>query len=273
MLLSKCRKFVDSYAPRLGRSYRLLRDTTNRRLAIRTPYGFSLAGDPTMAGEDWETHETAAFLELIETHDIVLDIGANVGFYSCLAASRGKRTVAFEPSARNLNYLYRNLWDNHLLDVEVFPLGLGKQPGISRMYGYGGIASFVPGWAQARVSQSSIVPLSTLDTVMAGRLQCQRALIKMDVEGFELEVLAGAAKILSLEPKPTWLVEIALNGDLVPGGINRRFTEAFALFWKHGYLCYRIDAPRTPVEPADIERWVATGLVDSGAHDFLFAAK
>ena len=90
MLLSGCRKVVDTYAPQLGRQYRLLRDATYRRRSIRTKYGFTLAGDPSMTRAEWEADEIEAFLALLRTHDAVLDIGANIGFYSCLAARCGK---------------------------------------------------------------------------------------------------------------------------------------------------------------------------------------
>jgi FkbM family methyltransferase len=225
-----------------------------------------------MANYECENNEIEAFLELIETHDIVLDIGANVGLYSCLAASRGKPTIAFEPSFRNLNFLYRNLWDNEFREVEVFPLGLAGKCGLGRIYGYGGIASFVPGWAQAREEQSCLVPLTTLDTIAASRFQNKKLLIKMDVEGFELDVLAGAAKTLDLSPKPTWLVEILLRGEVLPDGVNKKYTDAFEVFWQHGYRCRMLDAARTPVNPADVRRWVANGYVDSETHDFLFSA-
>ena len=161
MILSGCRSAVDTLAPRLGRLYRLSRDATSRRRSIATRYGFTLAGDPAMAREGWEADEIAAFLGLIETHDAVIDVGANVGFYACLAASRGKHTIAVEPSARNLRFLYRNLCENSFLNVEVFPLGLAAACGLKRLYGYGGIASFVPGWAQAREAQSMLTPVST----------------------------------------------------------------------------------------------------------------
>ena len=272
MFLSGCRKAVDTYAPPLGRQYRLLRDATNRRRPIRTTYGFSLAGDPSMASEGYETDEIEAFLGLLGSHDAVIDIGANVGLYSCLAASRGKPIVAVEPSARNLNFLYRNLWENKFVDVEILPLGLARHAGLGRIYGYGGISSFVPGWAQARKAQSSLVPLSTLDTIAGGRFHDQKILIKMDVEGFELDVLAGAEATLSRSPKPTWLVDILLNGQVIPGGVSLGFAEAFALFWEHGYRCRMLNATRTPVGPDEVSRWVAQGHVDADAHDFLFFA-
>jgi FkbM family methyltransferase len=272
MFLSGCRKVVDSYVPPLGRQYRLLRDATNRRRSIQTRYGFALAGDPSMTRPEWEADEIEAFLALVKTHDVVLDIGANVGFYSCLAARCGKPTVAFEPSSRNLKFLYKNLWENHCTDVEIFPLGLGRHCGLGRIYGFGGISSFVPDWAQARESESTLAPLTTLDTIAAGRFKDRKLLIKMDVEGFEMEVLAGAPETLDRHPKPTWLVEILLSSAVIPGGISKTFAETFEVFWKHGYRSNKLDSLLTPAEPADVQRWVANNSVDLNTHDFLFSA-
>jgi FkbM family methyltransferase len=273
MFLSKYRKAVDTFAPPLGRSFRVLRDVTSRRRAIQTPYGFSLVGDPAIAAAGWEGDEIAAFLSLLESHDVVVDIGANVGIYSCLAASRGKKTVAIEPLRRNLNYLYKNLWDNQLRNVEVFPMGLARVPGLGRIYGYGGIASFLPGWAQAREAHSTLVPLTSLDAVVNGRFSNKRLLIKLDVEGFELEVLAGAVGTLDRIPKPTWLVEILFRGELVPGGLNSRFTETFAIFWERGYSCHKLDAALTPVGPDQVSSWISDGSVDGDTRDFLFSGR
>jgi len=221
-----------------------------------------------MASSDFEPDEVKAFLELIESHDVVLDIGANVGFYSCLAASRGKHVVSFEPSLRNLNFLYRNLWENKLSSVEIFPVGLAKQFGLSRIYGFGGISSFVMGWGQAETSKYSLVPITTLDAVVAKRFQGNRLLIKVDVEGFELDVLAGATETLNLEPRPTWTVEILLRDGVIPGGINTRFHETFEVFWKRGYQCRKLDKTRSRVQNADVEHWVSCGTAD--CKNFLF---
>jgi FkbM family methyltransferase len=272
MFLSRYRKAVDTFAPPLGRSYRLLRDSTHRRRAVQTPYGFTLAGDPSMASAQWEADEIRAFLELIAMHDAVVDIGANVGVYTCLAASRGIQTIAIEPSPRNLSFLYRNLWDNRITGVEILPVGLGSEPGLGRIYGFGGIASFVPGWAQAREAQPSLVPLTTLDAIAAHRFRGKKLLIKMDVEGFELDVLAGAQQTLQLVPRPRWLVEILFRDAVIPGGISARFAETFNVFWDHGYQCRKLDAAGACVEPADVARWVSQGFVEGETHDFLFHA-
>ena len=152
MFLSAIRKPIDTFAPSVGHLYRRLRDVAVAKRSRHTIYGFTLAGDPRMASSDFEPNEVRTFLESLESHDTVLDIGANVGFYSCLAASRGKHVLSFEPSPRNLRFLYRNLMENGLQNAEVFPVGVAKQCGLSRIYGFGGISSFVAGWAQADTS-------------------------------------------------------------------------------------------------------------------------
>jgi len=273
MLLSKLRKPVDTYAPSAGILYRSLRDAVYRRSPQPTRYGFTLIGDALMVQEDYEWAPGNTFVELLDGRETVVDIGANVGLYSCLAASRGKHVMCFEPSPRNLKYLYQNLTDNGFCAVEVFPLGLAKQPGLSRLYGFGGIASFVRGWAQADEKRFTIVPVTSLDTMVADRLKGRKLLIKMDVEGFELDVLAGAERTLDLAPKPVWLVEILLAVDTIPGGRNPRFAEAFEVFWRHGYECNKLNATRDRVTAEDVHRWVVDGRVDDETRDFLFSAR
>ncbi len=270
MFLSAVRKPVDTFAPSVGHLYRRLRDVAIAQRSRQTIYGFTLAGDPRMASSDFEPNEVKTFLELLEDHDTVLDIGANVGFYSCLAGSRGKHVVSFEPSPRNLNFLYRNLWENKLSCAEVFPVGLGKQCGLSRIYGFGGISSFVAGWAQADTSRYSLVPVTTLDAVAAGRFQGKKLLIKMDVEGFELDVLAGAAETLKLNPRPTWILEILLRDGVIPGGINSRFLQTFETFWERGYECRKLDEARMQVQATDVRRWANCGAAD--CKNFLFSS-
>ena len=252
MLLSHCRKLVDSYFPSAGRAFRLLRDASIDREPKETIYGFKLAGDSRMASADWEAEEARIFLTLLDEHDVVVDIGANVGFYSCLAALRRKRVVAFEPSRRNLKFLFHNLWLNQCSDTEVFPMGLGSHTGLTEMFGFGGTASFIEGWGQSDQRSAELVPVTTLDTVLGDRFAGERLLIKMDVEGTELDVLHGASMTLHREPKPTWLVEVMRGNDLIPGGTNQRFADTFEYFWSRGYECRTLDGKFDLITPSHI---------------------
>jgi FkbM family methyltransferase len=271
MFLSVLRKPVDRFLPSVGCLYRSLHDLRVAE-ARQTIYGFKLAGNPHFASSDFEPNEARTFLKLLESHDTVLDVGANIGFYSCLAASRGKHVIAFELLPRNLQFLYRNLWENGLHSTEVFPLGLAKEPGLRRLYGTCDTASFVTGWAQAERNLSAVVPVTSLDRIVATRFPGQKLLIKMDVEGFELDVLAGAENTLGLTPKPTWLVEILLDDKAIPGGTNTRFADVFDLFWKDGYKCRTLDTELQTVSRADVSRWVGNGSAHPKSHNFLFSA-
>lgn len=270
MLLSKLRKPIDTFAPSLGHVYRSLRDLKAAH-ARQTVYGFKLAGEPVVADSDFEPHEIRTFLDLFNTHDIVLDIGAHVGFYSCLAGTRGKQVISFEPLPRNLRFLYRNLWENGLHNTEVFPLGLAKESGLRPIYGSGDTASFVTGWAQAVTKRCELVPVTSLDRIVATRFRGERLLIKLDVEGFELDVLAGAVETLQLAPKPTWLVEILLRDKAIPGGINNCFPEVFRVFWKYGYQCRTVSEEPRAISPSDVSGWASCASVELESRNFLFS--
>ena len=266
------RETLKSYAPTLTRYYRNLRDKRQIARPLLTTHGFRLAGPANMASGAWEVDETRAFLECLEPRPACIDIGANVGFYSCLAATRGKQVVAVEPLPRNLEFLYRNLEYNGISNVEVFPMALSDKSGVMPLYGHADTASFISGWAGASGVRHVAVPATTLDTIAAERFSGVPLAIKLDVEGFELEVLKGAARTLCLNPKPAWLVEIFLTNSAIPGGINHRFSETFEVFWDSGYRSYEVDPGRRLVQPRDVNRWLEKGSIDRGSSSFVFLA-
>ncbi len=270
VMKSVAKYVVDSWAPGLGQAYRRLRDERAALVpGVPTPFGFDLAGNHSMAAGSFERNEIDVFLKHLQGVSACIDIGANIGLYTCLAARHRKHVVAIEPMASNLGLLYRNLLCNGFLDVEVLPLGLSGEAGIKRLFGSGTGASFVQGWAGASENSYSVVPVSTLDIVVNTRFDGLPILIKMDVEGFEHELLKGAERTLTLDPKPAWLVEVALN-EHFPGGLNDQFYQTFEVFWRHGYQAAIADAEHRPVGPEDVGRWAKQGFVDFGSHNYLF---
>jgi FkbM family methyltransferase len=266
------RDAVDRWAPEFSLYYRFRRDRRSaaRVPGVRLPYGFQFFS-PGVAAADYETTEVQFFLANIDSAALCIDIGANAGLYSGLAASRGKRVVAIEPLAANLSLLYRNLLGNGFSNVEVYPMGLSGGPGFQRIYGAALNASFVQGWAGAPDTSYSVVPVTSLDILIGSRFDGQQVFVKLDVEGYELDVLQGAERVLSMQPKPVWLVEIVLT-EQIPGGINRRFQETFELFWRHGYRAYLAHPDQRPVLPADVEHWVKTGVRTFGSYNYVFRA-
>jgi FkbM family methyltransferase len=257
--------------PLLAATYRHIRDDWRFRTSrpIRTPFGFDLMGNLAMARGEFEPEETQFIAERLSSCDAFVDVGANIGFYTCLAAKRVQRVVAVEPLRENLDYLYTNLLENHLSNVEVFPVGLSAGPGLAPIYGGATGASLVEGWAGASHAYRSTIPLSTLDTVLGSRFDGARLLIKVDVEGAELGVIEGASRTLGLRPRPAWLVEVALDQHH-PGGANTAFASVFERFWSAGYRSLSVGAVRREISHQDVERWVAQGRSDVG-HNYEFA--
>jgi FkbM family methyltransferase len=261
---------LDSLAPGMGLLLRHLKE--QRRLyasPVETPFGYSLTGPDMMTRGSYQPEETKVFLKYLDAADVCVDVGANVGFYSCLAASRGKHVVAVEPIPANAELLLRNLGSNGFSHVEVYPMALGAEASIHPMYGGGTGASLVPGWAGIPRNFRRFVPITTLDTILENRFNNQRILVKIDVEGFEWTLLQGAMKTLSREPRPAWLIEICLNTGF-PGSINPRFRDTFELFWSCGYQARSPDQSERPIEKSDIECWVSRGESDFAAANYLF---
>lgn len=222
-----------------------------------------------MATGGFERDEIALFLRYLQGASACIDIGANIGLYTCLAVSQGKQAIAVEPLSNNLKLLYANLVCNGFLDVEVFPLGLSSKGGIKRLFGYGTGASFVSGWAGFSDGFYEVVPVTTLDAIAYARFKGRAIVIKIDVEGFENELLKGAENTLGRVPKPTWLVEVNLDQHF-PGGLNQGFCETFEIFWRHGYEARTADSDERLVTVKDVGRWANQGHVDFGSHNYLF---
>lgn len=80
-----------------------------------------------------------------------IDVGANQGYYFCLAGQMGLKVASVEPEQGNLRFLYSNLRTNNFA-AEVFPIGLDCSPGVKEFYGDGDTASMVKGWGGTRKS-------------------------------------------------------------------------------------------------------------------------
>jgi FkbM family methyltransferase len=240
-----------------------------------TPYGFSLSGSSSvhhlaMQEGSFEPEETKLFKEFIAECDIFVDVGANIGFYACMARHAGKHVIAVEPLARNLEFLYKNMMINGWDDIEVFPLGLNERPGMATLYGASSTgASLIDSWAGAsRVFQRTI-SISTLDILLGSRFSGKKIIIKVDVEGMEYPVLCGAQAVMQQRPRPNWIVEICLN-EYHPDGINRHYLDTFNLFWQYGYEAYTADDKRKLISRNDVKQWEINGYCDSGTINYLF---
>lgn len=236
-----------------------------------TVFGFSLIAIPAMQDGNFEPQETSLLRHLFQQADVFVDIGANIGYFSCLARHAGTKTIAIEPLPENLNVLYANLMINGWTDVEVLPLGLSDKPGVGTFYGGGTGASLLAGWAGASEVWKRAVALTTLDNVLGGRFSGKKLIIKIDVEGAEYGLLRGAMATIGMQPKPTWLIEICLTEN--QSGINPDFRAIFELFWGNGYDATNPCAPARIITQEDVDRWIKNKRRDFGYVNYLFTAR
>jgi FkbM family methyltransferase len=141
-----------------------------------------------------EFPDMAFVLHALRANDLFLDIGANVGSYTILASGVcAARTLAFEPASETVMHLRRNIEVNaleHLVEVHQIVLGRVSAD-----------ATFTVGRDTLnRVALPgeelplAILPMRRLDDVPYAS---EATLIKLDVEGYEAEVLAGASRVLA----------------------------------------------------------------------------
>lgn len=164
-----------------------------RRMINGTDLVF-LAHDLHGISETYEPDMWAALMAEVRPGDVVVDVGAYIGLYAVALARRvgGKgRVYAFEPDSASYRRLCQHVHLNGVDDrVHIFPWAVGAESAFLHFAGGRGSESSV---AVAAAPGAERVEAVRLDAALAGtRLD----LIKIDVEGYELHVLRGAAGLL-----------------------------------------------------------------------------
>ena len=250
--------------------YRAMRTAQLASRHERHPLGFWFAGQKAFFSPAWEPRERAVIADCLTRASVFIDVGANQGVYTCLASSLGIATAAVEPEAGNLRFLLSNVERNGYDGTEIFPVAVSDKAGVARFYGDGHIASLVPGWHRVRSDFSRLAAVNTLDNLFAERWSDQAMLIKVDVEGVEHAVLAGARQLLARSNKPTWIIETFLRNRDQARSANPHFRDLFALMSAHRYRCTRVDTGEA-VTLDDVDRWVGDpDRASLGLSNYLF---
>jgi FkbM family methyltransferase len=164
----------------------------------------------------WDFADMMFLLHLLRPEDRFGDLGSNVGGYTILAARVvGCRCVAFEPVPATFAELQANLRLNDATAlVEAQPCGLGAEHATLRMTASLGGMNHIA--TERSIGDTVEVPVRRLDDVLVGR---PLNLIKLDAEGFELNILAGAQATLANPELHAVIVE--LNGS----GLRYGFSD------------------------------------------------
>jgi len=141
----------------------------------------------------YEQEQTQLLRRSFSAESVFFDVGANHGYYSLLASrlSRGAaRVLAFEPSPDCLKFLRQHIHANRLGQVEIIDAAVGAKRGTA--WFEDGSGSGTGHLATQGTRQVNVV---SIDDIVAER-KLAPTHIKIDVEGAEVQVLAGAAKTL-----------------------------------------------------------------------------
>ncbi|HUF63743.1 MAG TPA: FkbM family methyltransferase [Verrucomicrobiales bacterium] len=167
----------------------------------------------------WEYYEPASallFAELAKQANCVLDVGANIGYFTFLAcAAPGPRKVwSFEPNPRLAAILRHNLEDNRL-NAEAVEAAISNVEGTADLaLSWSDMSASLDGsFKGAPVTRSVEVRTVTLDGFAAAKaLPSSGILIKIDVEGHEPQVLAGASALIE-RARPDIVLEVSDDYD------------------------------------------------------------
>jgi FkbM family methyltransferase len=174
---------------------------------------------------------------------VVLDIGANIGFYSLLAAAQASvsRVVSFEPNPLVLPTLRYNVRLNQSLrgKVVVAAVAVGEANGTVRFH-----RNYEPhnlGLGSMRASTADPftvdVPIVRLDTYLSSQRLDRVDVIKIDVEGAEHLVIAGLKAWLESHARPTIVIEV--HPGLLPD-FGSSVPALFATLTEAGYRLRRL---------------------------------
>lgn len=226
----------------------------DRRFIAQMPAGYLQIGPTTPNGHIiafadsgvWpEDFDTYLFSFFVRKGTVILDIGANVGLYTPLALHMNRETYvhAFEPmsSARaDLQAtIEANGWSSR---CTVWPVALGNQTGFVALHLFGTGSTLRPEFNDHESSGVEEVKSVKLDSLVEDGQIGQFQLMKIDVEGWELAVLEGAAASIR-RFRPTIFMEVSYrikNRDF----INSQHHQVLRLLEDFDYLVFASDGKR-----------------------------
>ena len=189
----------------------------------------------------YEPELSSCFKSFIEPDRDVIDVGANVGFYTILAGKQMQsgRVLAIEPTPQAFQRLQTNVVQNGVNSKTILVNGAASDEGgrqldlntIPDKEEYASLGRLIhPAASKDRYTTVSVTTF-TLDELVE-KYDLNPAIIKIDVEGAEAQVFSGASKILS-QHRPVIISELS-NALLRDAGI--RGVDIVAKIEEHDYI-------------------------------------
>lgn len=188
----------------------------------------------------WEDFETEVFSKFIRPGDVVIDIGAHIGWYTLIAAKlvgkKGK-VYAFEPDTTNFKLLTKNIQANGYQNVILVKKAVSNETGSARLFINNENTGDHRIFDTDNHRKSITIEQTTLDDYFK-KLPQRVDLIKMDIQGSEMKALLGAQTVLKKNK------QLKLITELQPGYIlqsGQKPKDYLAFIRRHGFNIYIID--------------------------------
>jgi len=180
--------------------------------------------------------------QTLRPEDLFIDVGANMGCHTLVAASLGARVHSFEPAPHLQARLTKHVEINRLKEVvSIVAAALGSEIGQATLHvaerdddGSHSLISGIPASSVERV----IVPVTTLDAHIKDTNCGPPRLIKIDVEGYEARVLDGAVNLTRSTPAPIFIIE---TGDQMASKISESARSVLRRLSDLDYRIFRIE--------------------------------
>ena len=211
-----------------------------------TNEGFQFKGIKWQFDKDWEPLTRTLVTKFSEFVPNFVNVGAHYGYYCCLAAQNGMKVTGFEPIDANFSMLRDNLAVNNFLeDSRLFHSAVGDRNYLTKIYGAYSGASLIP----EMTSNSDLYQITPVIRLSDIHLEDSPTLFLIDVEGFELSVLAGATSLIENKSRNTWIVEICADNFADFG--SQMMEAGYAVYYIGKDKLLKID--KQELETAEIE--------------------
>ncbi len=219
------------------------------RSVFRTSHGFRLNGDLTEYLQAWiyifGSYElpTVRFIRsYLRTGDTAVDVGAQIGYLTLVMATAADRTTAvisFEPESSNIARFNANMELNGVTNVTLIEKAVSEHEGMLKLYlsadENAGTHSTV--FVEGNVSERFVeIPATTLDAAIGALGQDHVDLVKIDVEGGEIDVIKGAERVLE-HHRPVVIAELSDALQRARGSSCQAFKEYMK---DYGYEAFTI---------------------------------
>ncbi len=209
----------------------------------------------------WETAVISHFAKHLKPGDVVLDVGANIGQFTVVAASKVGPTgkvFAVEAGSSAFSILSRNIEENQFTNVQ--PLHLAAWDSETMLH-LGGVSEDMLGWGKVQHESNTgteAIQARPLDAVLQ-ELHCDHVdVIKIDIEGAERKALEGMKGLIASKPPRLIYCEIANNHDAYGSSAD----QLVSFFTSRGYTGWLLeDAGAVPLDTSIFQQIVNVTVV------------